>query len=652
MKNVINRFVYIICIGTITLFNMLPLQAVALAVDDEEMKVLRMYFKEDTLVISPTRTLKRLSRAAENMEVITSEEIEKMNARTLAEVLERVTGMFLSFYGHDFGSDSTINIQGSNNKHVLVLLDGIIWNTLNEGNVITNTIPVRIIRRIEIIKGPASSAWGSSLGGVINIVTKEADKNRTAGGSVSASYGERGTSDLSAEVSADSGSVRYYLYAGKQDSDGLRNERWFNNETFYSKVNVPISSDIDLMFTAGYSEPHINDGDNISMDLSSNSITRDRFTTASLTAELSDALIFDASVYFFQFRFVQEVDEPAGLWTGTPGAMFKDTTIDEKTNGFTGKLVFRGDSHTAVLGTDYSYGTADVSVHAGAAQILYYSAPEMTVTSKGITKWAVFLNDTISIGKLSVTPGIRYDDNNVTGSFTSPSIGATYRAARNTILRASIAKGFNSPALSVTTSGGLFIDPNPDLISEKVWSYQAGLESWAVEYIKVKLNVFHHEIENDIVVSKFFGPAPTLNDKYFNLGRSKRDGVEIDLETAPFHDFSFRTGYAFVHKRTYYVSDTSEDTYMINAAFIYDDLRSFFGQLEGHYIWWDLDSADMPEYDTFIWDLNMSRKLYSSKKINNELFFAVHNIFNGSQYVYFEKKNPGRWIEAGVRLTF
>jgi vitamin B12 transporter len=241
---------------------------------EEEMQILRMFYKEKDLVVTPTRTPKPISQVAENITVITAKDIENMNAHTVAEVLERVNGIFVDFGGHDFGSTSLLHIQGSEDRHVLVLLDGVPWNFLNGGNAETNSIPVRIIQRIEVIKGPASSAWGSSLGGVINIVTKNIGNADNLAGSISASYGERSTQDYSAEISGKAGAVGYYLFVGRQDSNGLRNDRYFENNSFYSRFNIPISTDVKFDFTMGYSEPYISFGDFPIGDMTSRGIIR------------------------------------------------------------------------------------------------------------------------------------------------------------------------------------------------------------------------------------------------------------------------------------------------------------------------------------------------------------------------------------------
>ncbi len=219
---------------------------------EEEMQILRMYYKEKDLVVSPTRHPKPISQVAENITVITAKEIEEMNAHTVAEVLNRTSGIFVDF-NQDFGSSSRVYIQGSEPMHVLVLVDGIAWNFLSSGAAETNSIPVGIIKRIEVIKGPASSAWGSSLGGVINIITKQAGNTERPAGSIRASYGEKKTQDYRAEFSGQLGTVGCYFFAGRQESDGLRSSRYFDNDSLYAKFNIPVARDVDVGLTIGYS---------------------------------------------------------------------------------------------------------------------------------------------------------------------------------------------------------------------------------------------------------------------------------------------------------------------------------------------------------------------------------------------------------------
>lgn len=618
----------------------------AAAQSEEEMMVLCMFYKEKDLVVSPTRHPKPISQVAENITVVTAREIEEMNAHTVAEVLNRVPGLFVNFSQgiESFGSASLISSQGSEERHVLVLLDGVQWNFLNSGHAETYSIPVGIIQRIEIIKGPASSAWGSSLGGVINIITKPAGTVSEPTGSVRASYGEENTRDYRAEASGSAGPVGYYLFAGKQKSDGLMPSRYFDNHSLYSKFHIPLSKDIAVGLSMGYSDPKIGLGDFPSVDITSAGASRTFFTTASLDASLTGELGLQVSLHRFEQRFVQ-MNDALGL-----GELYLESTFDEETTGGNGKLVWTHGAHTAVLGMDIDHGRLDQMINAGPL-LQSWGAPEISTTHPDIDLWAVYFNDTIVIDRWSVTPGIRYDYNSITGSFVSPSLGVTYRLGQDSIVRASAARGFTIPPLSWTSGGALFLDPNPSLEPEKVWSYQAGVESAAFRYLWVKATIFRHELEDALVLEPFGGGAPAYNDLEINNGKIRRHGLELEAETVPLYNLSLLAGFAYVDLRPSNEAGSGE-IYSYNMSFRYDNRKSFRAQLFGHYVWWDYDAALKASYDDFIWDLNLNKKIRTNAKTTPELFLTAHNIFNGSQYSLGDSKNPDRWVEAGIRVTF
>jgi len=623
------------------------------AQSEEEMRILRLFYKEKDLVVSPTRHPKSISHVAENITVVTAREIEEMNAHTVAEVLNRVPGLFISF-NQDFGATSLIQTQGSEERHVLVLVDDIPWNFLASGAAETNSIPVGIIERIEIIKGPASSTWGSSLGGVINIITKAAGNSTKPTGSVSASYGKKDTQDYRAEVSGEAGTVGYYLFAGRQKSDGLRSSRYFDNHSLYSKFRIPLSEDVDIGLTMGYSDPEIGLGDFPSGDITSSGATRTFFTTASLDASLTRELDLQVSLHRFKQKSVLMNDALGLGFSGAPGELYLDTTYDEETTGANGKLVWTHGPHTAVLGVDLAQGKLDQTLQAGSL-LQSMGLPPTSSTHPDIEKWAIYANDTIVIERWSITPGIRYDHNSVTGSFASPSLGMTYRLGKDSIVRASAARGFTIPPLSWTSGGALFLDPNPSLDPEKVWSYQAGMESAAARYLWVKATLFRHELEDALIVEPFGAGPPTFNDLVINSGKIRRQGLELEAETVPMYNLSLLAGFAYVDLKP--ATDRgSTGIYTYNIGLRYDDRKSFRARLFGHHICWGFDALSranwQANYDDFIWDLNLNKKMWSKQETTAELFLTAHNIFNGSQYTFGESKNPKRWAEAGIRVTF
>src|SRR5512147_749875 len=133
-----------------------------LAQSAKEKSFLSMYFTDEELeVVSATRSLTSISRVAENITVITASDIELMNAHTVAEVLNTVTGFGVELSGGP-GLISAGFIQGSESRHVTVMIDGVVLNFLGSNQADLGMIPVKNLRKIELVKGPASSAWGSA----------------------------------------------------------------------------------------------------------------------------------------------------------------------------------------------------------------------------------------------------------------------------------------------------------------------------------------------------------------------------------------------------------------------------------------------------------------------------------------------------------
>lgn len=624
---------------------------IASATTKEEL--LLFWEEKDLYVQSPTRNSKPISQVAENITVVTAKEIEDMNAHTVSEVLNRVSGVFVDFLGLDFGSAAIPYIQGSADRHVLVLLDGVTWNFLSDGHAETITIPVKIIERIEIIKGPASSAWGSSLGGVINIITKNAGKSPQPSGSLSASSGRSNSQDDNGEIFGKAGPVGYYLFAGHQRSDGLRETRSFNNNSVYSKFNVPASKDVNLGMTLGYSEPHVNAGELLTSDLLSSAFfIRTFVATASIDAALSRELSLNASFHSLSRQF-ERTDTVLGVGLyGPAGDLFYNPHEENKSREGSAKLTWTHGMHTAVLGADTGHSSYIAIDNAGPF-IQSAGVPAIATVNADIDKWALFVNDTITNDKFSVTPGIRYDHNTITGPFTSPSLGTTYKIAERTIIRASAARGFTIPPLAFTSTGGLFFDPNPSLKPEKVWSYQAGVESNVTDYVWARLTLFQHDTKDGIVKELHAAGPPSNNDLYLNKDSIRRRGYELELETAPISSISLKTGFAYVRIKPSAAEAITQ--YMNNVVLKYDDKQSFMAELFGHYIWWgghDYATAATGKYNTYLWDLNLRKTIYSTQKTNADVFFTAHNIFNADQYTFIDTKNPGRWAEAGVRLKF
>ena len=603
----------------------------ALAQSEEEKNFLLMYFKPEELVAeTPTRSPKPVSKTAENVTVVTASDIQLMNAHTLAEVLNMVTGVQVFGLG-DPGIRANALIQGSDQQQVTVIIDGVVLNDLADNSVDVGLIPVQNIEKIEIIKGPASSAWGSALGGVVNILTKAGTPNNQ-GGMLSASYGTRSTEDFRAEARGKQNGFGYYLSVGRLQTDGLLPNFHVNGDNVYTKLTYALTDKTNVLFAFGYEKDRRGVGNQtifLPNDLSEDDAQSMQHATIALNSSLNQNLDLNVSI-----RTLRQVFED-----DFSGVVVDSQHATDKSYGSSAKLTWKNESQVIVLGTDADAKTFD--------------SPTISGKERELRKWAVYANDTISLSRLSITPGVRYDRTNSNNAITSPSLGLAYKVENSTIVRLYAAKGFTNPPVGFTFTDNLFFTPNPDLKAEKVYSYQAGVETASLKYLWTKISVFWNEIRDAFAVET--SPVDPARQMLINQTRQRRRGVDFEVKTAPVYNTSVSAGAEYVD-----AIDLDTDTRLkLQPTRIYDlglhyDDQSFKALLNGRYIDWNVDTSWglNASYGSFVFDLHMIKKIVQHNDASLEAFADVHNLFNGSQYFDARYKNPNRWVEAGIRYNF
>ncbi|MFW0768295.1 TonB-dependent vitamin B12 receptor BtuB [Trabulsiella odontotermitis] len=143
----------------------------------------------DTLIVTANRFQQPVNTVLAPTSVVTREDIERWQAKSVDEIMQRLPGVDIAQSG-GMGAQSSTYIRGTEARHVLVLIDGIPLNNAGISNAPDlSQIPVSLIQRIEYIRGPRSALYGSdAIGGVINIITGR-DK---PGAEISASMGSNG----------------------------------------------------------------------------------------------------------------------------------------------------------------------------------------------------------------------------------------------------------------------------------------------------------------------------------------------------------------------------------------------------------------------------------------------------------------------------
>lgn len=610
---------------------------------DKAQNPMTMYFDDSQMVEVATRAPKPMAQVAENVSIITADEIAAIHAHTLGEILDRVAGMFVQFDGRDFLGMETMRISGTRRQHALFLLDGVRINQNSNGYAQLSFVPLGIIKRIEIIKGPASSSWGSALGGVVNIITKDTGTTPVPKATASASYGKANSREVSLDLAGGGEKVGYYLYGGNIDSDGLKLDRYGERNSAYGKLQVKLPNNSSLTAAGGYSDPNYKllDWGNAwgisDLNVYDDVGTHNFWGTVYYDAELAQKLNLHLAIQRYKNEFMDDF-RSLGTGNGGPnGDFIYRQNWDDEVNSFSSNLNWAGENLASNIGFESSRSKM---VYSSATGVLFGGPSSSTDDPAQEERRGLYANTTYTHGKFSLTPGIRYDYNSNSQAFTSPSLGATYQLANDTLLRASAARGFSAPYLSA-------IQNSPGLKPETITAYQAGIETHRVPDLLLKLTAFLYNISDAWNMSSV---------PWVNAGHIRLHGVEFEATTNEYHGLTLTTNFTLASENSMGDGDTdrkNDATYTANLIADYR-LREYGlrAELAGHYYWMNGDLInDNPICNTFLWDALLSKEL-ALPLLQTEIFLKAHNIFNGSQYWDFAYPNPDRWVEAGAVFKF
>jgi vitamin B12 transporter len=581
---------------------------------DETLTLLGQPLAEDSVT---GRFPRQLSRTPENTTVITNSEIEALNAHTLIDILATVPGIQLE---NQVGSANLTysRIQGSYFSHVLVLLDGIPYNNLGDNFPDIGQIPARIIERVEIVKGAASSAWGQALGGVINVITKSPNVEQKISGVASFAHGERESSDTGGEISGTIDHLGYYLSGSYLGSNGFTPNTGFNSSNGHALLtwDLPRQGQVSLLLnTSRHDRGQLAF---IPYDVQSNDNAHRSILGLSLHQFLSSPLEFKLEAF--------HSDNQTGINTValSDNKPLQALRYNEQLTGGGAKLLWRQSGNLMVTGVDYQHAKLNAND----------TLVDVDKLNRQANRWGFYLNDTYEIGQLSISAGARYDLTDTSGNQFSPSCGITWQLTENTLLRGYTAKGFSLPAFTLERA------------SEKVWTSQIGSESSAIPYLWLKGTLFRNET-SDITVRN---PVSGI----FENERQVKQGFEIEARTAEAFNLSLRSGYNYVDARrstdNSVVKDVPTDT--VHISLQYDDHKLFKGIVTGRHISWNAEPFRNGKNPGMLWDLHLNATPFHGDLKRMDLFFSVRNIFNGSQYLDEIYQNNGRWAEGGVRFRF
>jgi len=525
-------------------------------------------------VFSASKYEQKITDAPARISIITSDEIKKYGHRTLAEVLSSVPG----FQTRSDRSDTYIGsrgmgILGDYNTRQLVLINGHRLNDNVFNSVVVNDgfiVDIDLISRVEVVRGPASSVYGSSaFFGVINVITKKGRDIQGTELAVSAASFDTYRGRLSYGKRFDNG-FEILLSGSGYDSKG-------DDEFYYPEFDDPATN--NGIFEYG------DDGDNHSLfgeldyqDLSltaAYSILEKGIPTASYYGLFNDPRTrsWESSGYIdlkYQHLFGNGVELTSqafydkyrydGDWAfdyaadGDPADEVVYKEIAEGTWWGAEALLTQKihPQHKLTLGAEFTNSPQEKQVNYD----IYDTYLDVNSDSRS---WAVYLQDEFQLlDELILNLGIRYDDFSTVGGSTNPRIALIWSPLAQTSIKLLYGTAFRAPnayELYFDDAGESHKAP-VSLAPEAITSTELIIAQQFTPEMRLVASVFRNDIDDLIALTT--DPDDQLL-VFENIDSASSDGAEIELQG------NWQAGYSGAVSYTYQNSQNNQGEWLTNS---------------------------------------------------------------------------------------
>jgi outer membrane receptor for ferrienterochelin and colicins len=508
--------------------------------------------KEDVMVVTASAVEQNLKDAPASISIITAEDLQRRPVQNLKDVLKDVPGIQLTNEGDN---RQGVSIRGLSSGYTLILVDGKRVSSRNalfrHNDFDLNWVPVDAIERIEVVRGPMSSLYGSdALGGVVNIITRKV--GRAWHGTLSADttvqeHRDRGDSYngnffVSGPLVDDLLGMKAYGGLGKREKDAQqpsaasasgqspRIEGYTSRNGNVEFTLTPTQSQ-DIALAYGFDR----------QDRESDSLDKNRMDRQNYSLSHNGRWDFGTT----ELRFYG--DKTDNRNPGNRKAIVsRNNTVDGKVglalSEYNQVLTFGGEWRNDRL-------SDPVNITGG------------TSSKTSANQYALFVEDEWRIfDPLALTAGLRMDDHETYGEHWSPRAYLVYNATDTLTLKGGWATAFKAPSLlqlspdwqSNSCRGACKIVGSPDLKPETSESFEVGLyyagdEGW-LDGVTASVTAYQNNIDDMININRtanaglapgypnFVGiidGKPTFH--YYNVDKARIRGVETELKV-PFDE--------------------------------------------------------------------------------------------------------------------
>ena len=581
-------------------------------------------------------------------EVINKEMIEQFNSQSLADVLPLQTGIDLT---QSIGQTQNIKLQGLKKNQVLILIDGERISGRVDDAIDIGQIPVSYIEKIEIVKGPLSSVYGSeAIGGVINIITKSAKKDFTFG--LNSIYGSFNRFDFGFNISNGfliSEKINYsFLFnsvLNKSDGIDYDNTDFTSELPGFEKKHFALKNELKFneKFSVSTKSEFLTEN-NSWLAGGSKWVNFTDFSTNEKISNLINSKFIYSDKSYFNFVLNNSKNIHGSSEKTNSGFVVRNQTSIEEISS--AKI----NSHFSPYNTSFITIGAETNLeNVKSNRVLNYS--------KTISTNVIYFEDEWTIHPLVLNFGGRFSKNSEFGKFFAPRVSALYQATPNFSFRTSYGKGFRAPSVNELyidfnhSSVGYKIEGNPNLQPENSVGINFGFDYSRDDLVWLRLNFYQNNVKNLIEYFNKPGTSQPVVISYHNIDATINTGADFDIDFRPYENLKLNFGYNYLsainNKKTPLLFQ-SPNTSTIKLNY---DFKNIYSKILLFTKWVDIKTVSDEQYDAsnyqsdgtpkyktipshFVWNASVSNKYFK----NFNLSIGVNNIFNVKHYPFGQSK--------------
>jgi len=506
-----------------------------------------------TIIVTATRVPTPIDQVVSSVTVLDKPAIDRSQDIDVIGLLARTPGVSFSRNG-GYGADATFRIRGAEGDQTVLVLDGVKMTdpaspdgSYNFGNLLIDDAS-----RIEVLRGPQSTLWGSqAIGGVVNIVTPLATKPLE--GTFDVEGGSRATVDSRAAIGGRDGPVTWRLAGEAFTTDGIstfdtrlggREPDGYTNHAAQGRALIAIVPGVSADLRGYYSRSHTDldgydDATFARSDTPEYETNRQWFGYGGLNADLFDGRLRNRIGYSLSDTHRFNYD-PRDL-------PFEDRTFIGI--GRSRRIDYQG-TLAIVKGWNAVFGVEDERSRFTSSSPAFGQTVPDEGRATELDEYAQINGEILS--GLSLTGGLRHAHYSTYGGRYLFSGGAAWKLSTGTILRASYGEGFKAPSLYQLFSqyGNQALKPT----NSKGW--EAGVTQKLMgDKIEIGATYFERRTRNLVVFNSCYGtPAGvdplcdshSVSEGYYqNVDRSKAQGVELVGSVHPVKGLSVDGNYSW-----------------------------------------------------------------------------------------------------------